>query len=139
MCISVYMYILILYALQLLLNSRRWSIKLQELVSNPFEVYLYNKKNMFKTKLEIQVGWLVSFGLRPTLCIVQYHGVFLILRGIQIVKFTTDIYDITLIGLHREVKCAKRLYNKKIFIWVGGPGPKVGRIWLYSKNVLNLI
>lgn len=28
-------------------------------------------------------------------------------------KCTTDIYDITLMGLHREVKCAKRLYNKK--------------------------
>lgn len=54
-------------------------------------------------------------------------------------KFTTDIYDKTLMGLHREVKSAKRLYNKKIFFRVGGPGPKVGRIWLYSKNVLNLI
>lgn len=139
MCISVYMYILILYALQLLLNSRRWSNKLQELVSNPFEVYLYKKKICSKQNLQFKSGDLFS-SVFVRRCALSNTMVFLlILRGIQIVKFTTYIYDIPLMRLHREVRCAKRLYNKKNFFWVGGPGPKVGRISLYSKNVFNLI
>lgn len=39
-------------------------------------------------------------------------------------KFATEIYDITHIGLLREAKYAKGCIIKKI-----GPGPKVGRKW----------